>query len=126
MGHPDPPDLPQIRALVHRRDGGRCVCCGGRAALDTFELSHRRPRSAGRLDCPCNLATTHAGCHRTGRSAIHMRPATAAAMGWIISRHDDREPFEVPMWMPGEGMHVLLDCYGGMRPYKQANGPPEG
>lgn len=115
MGHPDHPDMTALRALVYRRDGGRCVCCGGRCALESFELSHRLPRSAARLDCPCNLATTHAGCHRTHRNAIHMKPAAATAMGWIISRHDTRDPAQVRMWVPRLGW-VLLDCHGGTAP----------
>ena len=50
----------RLRAFVLRRDGKRCVRCGGR---DGLQCHHVVPRTAGGLDVPSNCRTLCQTCH---------------------------------------------------------------
>ena len=50
----------KLRAYVIRRDGGRCVRCGGGKRL---ECHHVIPRTAGGLDIPSNCRALCLACH---------------------------------------------------------------
>ena len=50
----------KLRAYVIRRDGVRCVRCGGKEKL---ECHHVIPRTAGGLDAPSNCRTLCLTCH---------------------------------------------------------------
>jgi len=52
--------LNQMRPLIHKRDGNRCVYCGRGGLL---VLDHDLPRSRGGLDVAENLITACTECN---------------------------------------------------------------
>ena len=77
----------ETRALVLKRDGGRCVMCGGSRDL---QCHHRVPRGMGSskrpdINQPQNLLTLCAEDHR----CVESSRALAYENGWLVRRHDD-------------------------------------
>lgn len=107
--------------MVDRRDGFRCVRCGGPlTGWDGGSRHHRRPRShpwpglheAANLIDLCGSGTT--GCH----GWVHAHPAEAYRYGLLV--HSWREPSEVPVPSRRWGW-VWLSDDGTARPLT----PPE-
>lgn len=65
---------------------------------------HRKLRSRGGLDCPCN---TVALCSFHHHDRVHGQPATATEDGWMVPSWAD--PMEVPVNM---GRWWYLGCDG--------------
>lgn len=64
------------RAVVFKRDGGRCHICGRRCAPGAFELDHLIPLSRGGSHTYENVAVSHAHCNRSrgaGRLPAQLR-----------------------------------------------------
>ena len=82
-----------------------------------MEWHHRRSRSVrdDHTHCPCNGITL---CGRGNTSGdhgwAHTNAFEARAKGLIISKHDQRLPFEVPV-LTHNGW-VLLGCTGEVTP----------
>lgn len=91
------PDRETVMAVL-ARDAFRCVRCGAPAQGERgrdWSLQHRKKRSAGVDNRPCNLITLCgdgvSGCH----GWVEANPARAAYEGgWAVSRYADpeREP----------------------------------
>lgn len=81
------------REAVSARAGGLCECCGTRTPVALGHAHHRRRRSAGRDDGPANLIWLCLRCHE----AIHAAPRASLREGRLISRHDHRDPCQVPV-----------------------------
>lgn len=70
------------RAIVFCRAGGRCEACAAPITLGSMHAHHRRPRSAGRDDSPCNLLGLCSSCH----GWVHDHPLMAVGAGYSITR----------------------------------------
>lgn len=81
MGNPIPISS---RKLVHSRDGGRCMRCGG----GQVELHHRRGRAVRdeHTHCGCNLVSLCSVDH----AWVHANPAEAMRQGWLVTREASR------------------------------------
>ena len=93
--------------IVLERAGFYCEACG--QSGDNFALHHRRLRSQGGKDEPCNLIAVHHACHNLGTHSIHLKPAKAKQLGQIVPSWC--EPNEYPLQLP-DGRKVLLDNLG--------------
>lgn len=110
----------QVKRMVDRRDGWRCVRCG--ASLESVPGSrhHRRPRShawaglhlASNLILLCGSGTT--GCH----GWVHANPAQAYEEGLLV--HSWQYPHDQPIRTRGRGW-VLLDNEGSWTPVQTPN-----
>lgn len=108
----------EVRRLVLKRDGYRCVACGREVdgVWSGFSLHHRHLRShpyAG-LHGPANLivlcGSGTTGCH----GEAHANPLLARRMGWIVPMWDEH-PELVPVNCHRRGW-ILLDDKGGYQP----------
>ena len=104
----------KIVEIVLDRAGFYCEACG--LPGDNFALHHRKLRSQGGKDEPCNLIAVHHACHNLGTNSIHLAPARAKALGQIVPSW--AQPHEYPLTLP-DGSKVLLDNEGG---YTQIEG----
>jgi hypothetical protein len=80
---------------------------------------HRRSRSVRdeHTHCPCNgITLCGPGNNHGDHGWAHSNPFEARAQGLIISRHERRMPFEVPMFSNLVKGWVLLTCDGQMVP----------
>lgn len=103
------------RVLVRARDEHRCVVCGMRG----LDWHHRRTKSVHdeHTHCPCNgITLCGPGNNHGDHGWVHGNPFEARAQGLIISRHETRMPFEVPVFIHPAGGWVLLTCEGQMLP----------
>lgn len=99
------------RVLVRVRDMHRCVVCH----MAGQDWHHRRTRSVRdeHTHCPCNgITLCGPGNNHGDHGWVHSHPFESRHRGLIISRHEQRMPFEVPMWVGGKW--VYLDCEGGV------------
>jgi hypothetical protein len=118
------------REIVHTRERGRCLRCGGRGQ----EWAHRRRRNVadGHQHCPCNGCWLCNTCHQDW---AHKNPIAAREEGFIVSQFqhlpgsvpvhsfygvlylecDGGIRFDVPTWEPEEEQHVVRrnDTDGG-------------
>ena len=101
------PRIPdKVRALIYKRDGGRCPHCG---ATEGLGLQHRISKGMGGsklLDIPSNLLTF---CN-IGNSDLESDADLAELArlnGWKLSRWQD--PLEVPVMYIGDGAPYRLD-----------------
>lgn len=97
------------REAVYGRCGGFCEfpSCGRRISLEGMQAHHRKLRSAGGPDCPCNLMALCAFDHH---GKVHAYPAHSRDAGWIVSRFEKRTPSQVGLAMR-EGFK-FLSCDG--------------
>jgi hypothetical protein len=95
-----------VRLVLHSRSGGRCEICGTGISLASMQSHHRRTRKLG-PDCPCNALALCGTCHH---DRVHQQPEAAKGKGRIISRHDERDPEEIPVNV--RGREVFLTCGG--------------
>ena len=93
--------------IVLSRAGSYCESCGLPCA--NFALHHRKLRSQGGKDEPCNLIAVHHACHNLGTNSIHLKPKAAIAKGQIVPSWC--EPSEFPLHL-SDGRKVLLDNQG--------------
>ena len=93
--------------IVLLRAGHYCEACG--SSGDNFALHHRKLKSRGGKDEPCNLIAVHHACHNLGTNSIHLKPAKATQLGQICPSWC--EPDEYPLQLP-DGRKVLLDNAG--------------
>ena len=103
--------------IVLERASGYCECCGfpcGEPALH-----HRKLKSQGGKDEPCNLIAVHHKCHNLGTDSIHLNPAKSVKMGWIVPSWAD--PSEFPLHM-ADGSVVRLDNEGNYIEIEGVNG----
>lgn len=101
------------RAKIKVRDHHRCVVCG----LPGEDVHHRRGRRRNdeHTHCPCNGVTLCGKGNVSGDHGwVHQHPFEARGLGLIISRHEERAPFEVPIKTCGGWF--LLQCSGLMEP----------
>ena len=82
-GRNNPQDWHERKAHVSQRDGGRCVRCGGRAAL---HVHHKVPRSVSRDHSAANLELLCVYCH----SAEHGRDLVAGSVATKLAKHRRR------------------------------------
>ena len=97
----------QVVDIVLARAGHYCEACGNPCA--EFALHHRRLKSQGGKDEPCNLIAVHHKCHNLGTDSIHLNPKRSMEMGWIVPSWAD--PAEYALHRP-DGSKVLLDNEG--------------
>jgi hypothetical protein len=102
-------------ALVLKRDGYACVCCGRSIAGQRYSLQHRKRRSQGGTNSPVNLITVlgdgTAGCHARIDSRIDPHDE---AKGYTVRSHGD--PALVPVMIfseHGGGVTAWLTEDGG-------------
>lgn len=77
-GSINPPDWYERKGYVSRRDGMRCVRCGGRAAL---HVHHKVPRSVSRDHSAANLELLCVYCH----SAEHGRDLVTGSVAYKLA-----------------------------------------
>ena len=87
------------REAVSARCGGQCERC---RAHPTVDLHHRRPRGMGEtknpdIHIPANLTALCRDCH----GWVESNRKVALEQGWLISQHDTREPYEIPIYTHG-------------------------
>ena len=97
----------EVVDIVLERAGYYCEACGQNG--DNFALHHRKLKSQGGKDEPCNLIAVHHQCHNLGTHSIHLSPAKAIAKGQIVPSW--AEPEETALHLP-DGSKVLLDNEG--------------
>ena len=104
------------RALVLTRDGHACVCCGRSIVGQVYSLQHRKRRSQGGDNSPCNLITVlgdgTSGCH--ARIDSRQDPHDAAR-GYTCQSWED--PASVPVMYfdeSGCGVTFYLEADGGL------------
>jgi hypothetical protein len=97
----------EIAEIVLERAGSYCEACGGVGG--NFALHHRKLRSQGGKDEPCNLIAVHHSCHNLATDSIHLNPAKSVKKGWIVPSWGD--PHEFPLHLP-DGSVVRLDNEG--------------
>lgn len=97
----------EIAEIVLGRAGYYCEACGKPG--QNFALHHRRLRSQGGKDEPCNLIAVHHECHNLGTNSIHSRVGISIDKGFIVPSWAD--PAEYPLHRP-DGSKVLLDNEG--------------
>lgn len=78
-GSINPQDWRERKTYVSRRDGSRCVRCGGRAAL---HVHHKVPRSVSRDHSAGNLELLCVYCH----SAEHGRDLVTGSVVYKLAR----------------------------------------
>lgn len=93
--------------IVLERAGYYCEVCG--KSGDNFALHHRKLKSQGGKDEPCNLIAVHHKCHNLGTDSIHLNPKRSVENGWIVPSW--AEPSEFPLRL-SDGSKVLLDNEG--------------
>ena len=91
----------------------RCVRDG---STERLHVHHRRLRSAGADDRPCNMIALCWRCH----DWVHKHPRLSRIHGWLVSASAD--PAQVPVKHHGQGGFVLLDDDYGFAPWP----PPDG
>ena len=99
--------------IVLARAGHYCEACGNPCA--EFALHHRRLKSQGGKDEPCNLIAVHHKCHNLGTDSIHLNPKRSMEMGWIVPSY--AKPNEWPLIL-SDGSKVLLDNQGSYINYE--------
>lgn len=97
-----------LRDLVWSRCKGYCELCG-KQLPEGWALHHRKLKSRGGKDEVENLVALHHHCHNTGTYAVHMRPAKATELGFMVSSW--QEPSESPLTLP-DGNLVILTSEG--------------
>ena len=103
----------QVVDIVLARAGHYFEACGNPCA--EFALHHRRLKSQGGKDEPCNLIAVHHKCHNLGTDSIHLNPKRSMEMGWIVPSY--AKPNEWPLIL-SEGSKVLLDNHGSYINYE--------
>ena len=103
----------QVVDIVLARAGHYCEACGNPCA--EFALHHRRLKSQGGKDEPCNLIAVHHKCHNLGTDSIHLNPKRSMEMGWIVPSY--AKPNEWPLIL-SDGSKVLLDNQGSYINYE--------
>jgi ATP-dependent DNA helicase RecQ len=84
----------EIRSLVLRRDGFRCVECGGDLKADGAHVHHVLPRAAGGSDDPANLVSLCPMCH----AAVHPHLGVGLARRLL-----QRAAVRLAEWLDREG-----------------------
>lgn len=97
----------RVANLVLLRAGNYCEKCG--MPCDDFALHHRKLRSQGGKDEPCNLIAVHHKCHNLGTDSIHNQPEKSRVKGWIVPSW--AEPSDYPLHLV-DGSVVRLDNEG--------------
>ena len=82
-GRDNPKDWHERRAYISQRDAGRCVRCGGRAAL---HVHHKVPRSVSRDHSAANLELLCVYCH----SAEHGRGLVTGSIATKLAKYRRR------------------------------------
>jgi hypothetical protein len=105
LGNPIPEGQ---RALVEKREAGRCLRCGGPG----YEVHHRRSRRVldAHTHCICNMVLLCRTCHvwaHVGSNRLARR------RGWIVSQHEGT-PDRIPVL--ASGPWLMLPCVGLSRP----------
>lgn len=94
---------PKTRALVLERDGHACVCCGRSVIGRRYSLQHRKRRSQGGDNSPCNLLTVlgdgTTGCH--------------ARIDSRIDPHDEAKGYTCRSWEDPARIPVMYFTEGG-------------
>jgi RNA-directed DNA polymerase len=78
------PELPRSKALLLKRQRGRCNWCGllFRSLEDVIEVDHIQPRARSGADTLANRQLLHGHCHdaKTARDGLHRRVPTEVPM----------------------------------------------
>lgn len=90
--------------LVKARAAGYCEFCDC-PAEETMALHHRKLKSRGGEDSVSNLVWVHHGCHNLKTDSIHLKPAVAQKLGYMV--HSWENATEVPL-VRADGSVVLL------------------
>ena len=101
----------KVVELVIERAGGYCEFCDC-PAEESMALHHRQLKSRGGKDTVANLVWIHHGCHNLKTDSIHLKPAVAEKLGYMVNSWDD--PTEVPL-VRADGSVVLLLEDGSVR-----------
>lgn len=116
------PDRETVMAVL-ARDHFRCVRCGAPAQGErgvAWSLQHRKKRSAGVDNRPCNLIVLRGSGTTFCHGWVEAHPTLAASEGgWSVSRYVD--PAEVAVLVDHGSRWVLLDLEGH---YLDAEGVP--
>jgi hypothetical protein len=102
--------------IVLERANNHCEMCG--SGGDNFALHHRKLKSQGGKDEPCNLIAVHHKCHNLGTNSIHLNPKRSIENGWIVPSW--AEPSGFPLRM-ADGSKVLLDNEGSYTTMKEGS-----
>lgn len=100
------------RRTVLARSAGLCERCARWLANIPADIHHRRPRGMGgtskpEIHQPANLLALCRDCHRW----VEENRALALEQGWLISQHDTREPYEIPIYAHGSWYLVNLEWH---------------
>jgi HNH endonuclease len=107
---------PKVIELVKARAGDYCEYCDG-PAKESMAFHHRKLRSRGGEDTVANLVLVHHNCHNLKTRSIHLRPAEAERLGFMVNSWQD--PTEVPL-VRADGSIVLLLNDGTVKTLKEA------
>lgn len=114
------------RALVKKRDAGRCAVCGVPVRGRRPSVHHRRNRGSGGSKDPAinrlsNLLLVCGSgvsfCH--GELTQNRDRSRALAAGWVVSLNGSLSPAEVPVVHAVHGLVFLMDD-GGVEPVPAA------
>ena len=100
------------RAAVLQRCEGLCERCARWLANIPADLHHRRPRGMGGtsdpdIHQPANMLALCRVCHRW----VEDNRTVALEQGWLISQHDTRPPYEIPVYVHGGWYLVNLEWH---------------
>lgn len=100
------------RKTLLERCAGYCELCGHPLTFD-WAVHHRKLRSRGGTNELSNLVALHHHCHNLGTNSVHLNPAWATEIGFMVASWD--EPSEVAL-VYQRGGKVLLSNDGGLTP----------
>lgn len=97
----------QSRLTVAKRDGKRCVRCGGGRSL---HWHHRRGKRVHdkHTHCACNGISLCTTCH----AWVHAHPSQSLDLGYLVSRYS-KAPSESRLWHISWGW-TYVTCSGGV------------
>jgi hypothetical protein len=96
----------KLREALFQRSGGYCELCGG-VLPESWALHHRKLKSQGGKDELSNIVALHHECHNLGTDSVHLNPAKAVSMGFIVPSWDT--PEDVLICTPEGGKVRLLN-----------------
>ena len=103
--------MKKLRQMLWIRCNGFCELCGGFLG-DDWALHHRQLKSRGGKDEIANVVALHHSCHNTGTDSVHLNPAWATEIGFMVSAWQNPERISLNYYT---GDKVYLNTDGTIR-----------